>query len=152
MGDLARIWELAWGGEDLEPMGRIENRQEQRKQEENQKVFFLGKEEIPVRSDSIVVFRNEEFFVELVSGSSFVIRPRYERVYLRIKGRRGNKRYVRFVKRANPIVIAPMVTRENPEIWFREQYVSNARRNMQGHFIRKIWEHRHEFMPMLCMG
>jgi len=145
--DLNRILEQAWA-EEPEPVGRVVS-EEQREQEKERKILFLGKKElVPNRS---VLYRNEEFFIE-ANGSSFVIRPRYERVYLRIKGRRGNKRYVRFVKRANPIVIAPMVTRENPEIWFREQYVSNARRNMQGHFIRKIWEHRHEFMPMLCMG
>ncbi len=148
MNELSRVLELAWA-EEPEPVGRIES--EQREQEENRKVFFLGKKEITAHVGSIV-FENEEFFVELVSGSSFVIRPRYERVYLRKRGKRGNKRYVRFVKRANPIVIAPMATRENPEIWFREQYVSNAKRNMQGHFIKKIWEHREEFMPLLCMG
>ena len=145
--DLNRILEQAWA-EEPEPVGRVVS-EEQREQEKERKILFLGKKElVPNRS---VLYRNEEFFIE-ANGSSFVIRPRYERVYLRIKGRRGNKRYVRFVKRANPIVIAPMVTRENPEIWFREQYVSNAKRNMQGHFIKKIWEHRHEFMPMLCMG
>ena len=147
--DLNRILEQAWA-EESEPMARVEENQREQEEKHEKKLLFLGKKEITPRSN-VVLFENGEFFVEL-SGSSFIIRPKYEREYLKIKGKRGNKRYVKFTKVAKEILIPAPITRENPEIWFREQYVSNARRNMQGHFIRKIWEHRHEFMPILCMG
>jgi len=140
------ILEQAWA-EEPEPVGRIEN--EQREQEKERKILFLGKKEVvPNRS---VLYRNGEFFIE-ANGSSFVIRPRYEREYLRIKGKRGNKRYTKFTKSAKEILVPMPIVRENPMLWFEQNYLINARRNMQGHFIRKIWEHRHEFMPMLCMG
>ncbi|RLC62586.1 MAG: hypothetical protein DRI01_06660 [Chloroflexi bacterium] len=139
---------MAWAKEP-EPVGRIENRQEQREQEENRKVFFLGKKEITPRSD-VVLFENEEFFIEKVDGS-FIIRPRYIREYLRIRGKR-NKKYMKFTRAPTPIMIPLITVRENPMLWFEQNYLINARRNMQGHFIRKIWEHRYEFMPMLCMG
>ena len=147
MNELARILEQGWA-EEPEPVGRIEN--EQREQEKEKKILFLGKKEVvPVRSDSIV-FENGEFFVERLSGS-FIIRPRYIKEYLRIRGKR-NKKYTKFTRAPTPIMIPLMTVRENPMLWFEQNYLINARRNMQGHFIRKIWEHRHEFMPMLCMG
>ncbi|RLJ06082.1 MAG: hypothetical protein DRP16_05480, partial [Candidatus Aenigmatarchaeota archaeon] len=105
------------------------------------------KEVVPNRS---VLYRNEEFFIE-ANGSSFVIRPKWEKEYLRIRGKR-NKKYTKFTRAPTPIMIPLMTVRENPMLWFEQNYLINARRNMQGHFIRKIWEHRHEFMPMLCMG
>ena len=148
MDELGRILELAWAKEP-EPVGRIENRQEQREQEENRKVFFLGKKEITPHSDC-VVFENGEFFIERLSGS-FIIRPKWEKEYLRIRGKR-NKKYTKFTRAPTPIMIPLMSVRENPVLWFEQNYLINARRNMQGWFIRKIWEHRHEFMPMLCMG
>ena len=145
--DLNRILELGWAAEESEPVGRIEN--EQREQEKERKILFLGKKEITPRSD-VVLFENGEFFIEKVDGS-FIIRPRYIREYLRIRGKR-NKKYTKFTRAPTPIMIPLMAVRENPMLWFEQNYLINARRNMQGHFIRKIWEHRHEFMPMLCMG
>ena len=146
--ELNRILEKAWA-EEPEPVGRIEENQQE--QEKEKKILFLGEKEIvPVRSDSIV-FENGEFFVERLSGS-FIIRPRYIREYLRIKGKRGNKRYTKLTKSAKEILVPMPIVRENPMLWFEQNYLINARRNMQGHFIRKIWEHRYEFMPMLCMG
>ena len=145
--DLNRILELGWAAEESEPVGRIEN--EQREQEKERKILFLGKKEITPRSD-VVLFENGEFFIEKVDGS-FIIRPRYIREYLRIRGKR-NKKYTKFTRAPTPIMIPLMTVRENPMLWFEQNYLINARRNMQGHFIRKIWEHRHEFMPMLCMG
>ncbi len=145
MDELARILEQAWA-EELEPVGRIE--ENQREQEKEKKILFLGKKEVvPNRS---VLYRNEEFFIE-ANGSSFVIRPKWEKEYLRIRGKR-NKKYTKFTRAPTPIMIPLMTVRENPMLWFEQNYLINARRNMQGHFIRKIWEHRHEFMPMLCMG
>lgn len=145
MDELARILEQAWA-EELEPVGRIE--ENQREQEKEKKILFLGKKEVvPNRS---VLYRNEEFFIE-ANGSSFVIRPKWEKEYLRIRGKR-NKKYTKFTRAPTPIMIPLMTVRENPMLWFEQNYLINARRNMQGHFISKIWEHRHEFMPMLCMG
>ena len=145
MDELARILEQAWA-EELEPVGRIE--ENQREQEKEKKILFLGKKEVvPNRS---VLYRNEEFFIE-ANGSSFVIRPKWEKEYLRIRGKR-NKKYTKFTRAPTPIMIPLMTVRENPMLWFEQNYLINARRNMQGWFIRKIWEHRHEFMPMLCMG
>jgi len=147
--ELNRILELAWTAEEQsEPVARIE--ENQREQEKERKILFLGKKEITPRSD-VVLFENGEFFVEL-NGSGAIIRPRYEKEYLKIRGRRGNKRYTKFTQAPNPVLIPLAVTRENPEKWLNEQYVSNAKRNMQGAFIRAIWKHRHEFMPMLMMG
>jgi len=148
MNELARILEQGWA-EEPEPVGRVEERQ-QREQEKEKKILFLGKKEITPRSD-VVLFENGEFFVEL-NGSGAIIRARYEKEYLKIRGRRSSKRYTKFTRAPNPVLIPLAVTRENPEKWLNDQYVSNAKRNMQGHFIKKIWEHRHEFMPMLCMG
>lgn len=147
MEELSQLLEKAWA--EPEPMSRVVS--DERREQEEKKILFLGKKEIPVRSNSIVVFSNEEFFIELVSGS-FVIRPRYEKEYLRIKGKRGNKRYTKFTKAPTPIVVPLAVTRENPEIWFNEQYVRYARKNMQGSFIKRIWEYREEFMGLLCVG
>ncbi|RLB90104.1 MAG: hypothetical protein DRH10_04685, partial [Deltaproteobacteria bacterium] len=80
MDELARILEQAWA-EELEPVGRIE--ENQREQEKEKKILFLGKKEVvPNRS---VLYRNEEFFIE-ANGSSFVIRPKWEKEYLRIRG------------------------------------------------------------------
>ena len=147
MIDLARVLEQAWA-EEPEPVARIE--ENQRDQEKERKILFLGKKEITPRSD-IVLYENGEFFIELVSGS-FIIRPKYIREYLRVKGRRGNKRYTKFVRTPNPIVIPMMTVRENPIRWFEQNYLSNVKRNQQGAFIKAIWKHRHEFMPMLMMG
>ena len=149
MVDMSRVFEQAWA-EEPEPVCRIES-EEQREQEEKRekKLLFLGKKEVV--SNRSVVYRNGEFFIEIASGS-FVIRPRYEKEYLRVKGKRGNKRYTKFTKAPTPIVIPIAITRENPEIWFNEQYVRYARKNMQGSFIKRVWEHRGEFMPLLCMG
>ena len=145
--ELAQIFEEAWAEEQSEPMARVEERQ-QREQEKERKILFLGKKEVvPNRS---VLYRNEEFFIE-ANGSSFVIRPKWEKEYLRIRGKR-NKKYMKFTRAPTPIMIPLMAVRENPMLWFEQNYLINARRNMQGHFIRKIWEHRYEFMPMLCMG
>ena len=145
MNELNRILGLAWA-EEPEHVGRIEN--EQREQEKERKILFLGKKEVvPNRS---VLYRNEEFFIE-ANGSSFVIRPKWEKEYLRIRGKR-NKKYIKFTRAPTPIMIPLMTVRENPMLWFEQNYLINAKRNMQGWFIRKIWKHRHEFMPMLCMG
>ena len=97
------------------------------------------------------MYRNGEFFIE-ANGSSFVIRPRWEKEYLRIRGKRGNKRYVKFARAPAPIMIPLMSVRENPMLWFEQNYLSNVKRNQQGAFIKKIWEHRDEFMSLLCMG
>ena len=146
MDELARILEKAWA-EEPEPVARIE--ENQREQEKERKILFLGKKEVvPVRS---VLYRNEEFFIE-ANGSSFIIRPRYEREYLKIRGKRGNKRYVKFTKVAKEILVPMPIVRENPILWFEQNYLSNAKRNMQGAFIRKVWKHREEFMELLCMG
>jgi len=146
MDELARILEKAWA-EEPEPVARIE--ENQREQEKERKILFLGKKEVvPVRS---VLYRNEEFFIE-ANGSSFIIRPRYEREYLKIRGKRGNKRYVKFTKVAKEILVPMPIVRENPILWFEQNYLSNAKRNMQGAFIRKVWKHREEFMGLLCMG
>ena len=148
MMDMSRVFEQAWE----EPVCRIES-EEQREQEEKRekKLLFLGKKEITPRSDSIVVFENGSFFIEMINGS-FILRPKFLKEYLRVKGKRGNKRYTKFTKAPTPIVIPIAITRENPEIWFNEQYVRYARKNMQGSFIKRVWEHRGEFMPLLCMG
>ena len=147
MTELNRILEKAWAAEEQsESVARIE--ENQREQEKEKKILFLGKKEVvPNRS---VLYRNEEFFIE-ANGSSFVIRPKWEKEYLRIRGKR-NKKYMKFTRAPTPIMIPLMTVRENPMLWFEQNYLINARRNMQGWFIRKIWEHRHEFMPMLCMG
>ena len=146
MNELARILEQGWAEEQSESVARIE--ENQREQEKEKKILFLGKKEVvPNRS---VLYRNEEFFIE-ANGSSFVIRPKWEKEYLRIRGKR-NKKYMKFTRAPTPIMIPLMTVRENPMLWFEQNYLINARRNMQGWFIKKIWEHRHEFMPMLCMG
>ena len=147
MEELSQLLEKAWA-EEPEPVDRIEENQQD--QEKERKILFLGKKEITPRSD-IVLYENGIFFIELVSGS-FVIRPKYMREYLRVKGRRGNKRYTKFTRAANPIVIPMMTVRENPIRWFEQNYLSNVKRNQQGAFIKAIWKHRHEFMPMLMMG
>ena len=147
MIDLARILEeQAWV--EPEPVGRAE--ENQREQEKERKILFLGEKEITPRSDSIVVFENGEFLIEKLEGS-FIIRPKYIREYLRIRGKR-NKKYTKFTRAPTPIMIPLMSVRENPMLWFEQNYLINAKRNMQGWFIRKIWEHRHEFMGLLCMG
>jgi len=146
MDELARILEQAWA-EEPEPVGRVVS-EEQREQEKEKKILFLGKKEVVLNRS--VLYRNGEFFIE-ANGSSFVIRPRWEKEYLRIRGKR-NKKYTKFTRAPTPIMIPLMTVRENPVLWFEQNYLINAKRNMQGWFIRKIWEHRHEFMPMLCMG
>ena len=145
--DLNRILGLAWTAEEQsEPVTRIEEKQ--REQEKEKKILFLGKKEVvPNRS---VLYRNEEFFIE-ANGSSFVIRPKWEKEYLRIRGKR-NKKYTKFTRAPTPIMIPLITVRENPMLWFEQNYLSNAKRNQQGWFIKKIWEHRHEFMELLCMG
>ena len=151
MVDMSRVFEQAWA-EEPEPVCRIES-EEQREQEEKRekKLLFLGKKEITPRSDSIVVFENNVFFIERVDGS-FIIRPKYIREYLRVRGKRGNKRYVKFTRAPAPIMIPLMSVRENPMLWFEQNYLSNVKRNQQGSFIKKIWEHRYEFMPVMMMG
>ena len=148
MEDLTRILEQAWA-EELEPVCRVVS-EELREQEEKRekKLLFLGKKEVV--SNRSVVYRNGEFFIE-ANGSSFVIRPRWEKEYLRIRGKR-NKKYTKFTRAPCSIVIPMPVVRENPMLWFEQNYLSNVKRNQQGAFIKKIWEHRYEFMPVMMMG
>ena len=152
MVDMSRVFEQAWA-EEPEPLCRVVS-EEQREQEEKRekKLLFLGKKEITPRSDSIVLFENGSFFIEMINGS-FVIRPKFIKEYLRLKGTRRNKKYIKLVKSAKPILIPMPVTRENPMLWFEQQYLKNAKgKNEQSRFIRAIWEHRQEFISMLCMG
>ena len=133
--EMNRVLEEVW--KDLLPM--ISQDEEPQKKVREKTEFYLGERKVePVNP---VIFENGVFFVE--RGSSFlVIRPKTMKRYT--KKIRGTERTIKIEKGAKDIMIPFIISGENPLEYFKQTYLDGARNNLQGRFVRKVWEYRDE--------
>ena len=143
--NLKEVLEEVWKS----PMDRVEESDEEAKQQPKQKkTFFLG--EKAVKPQNPVIFSNGVFFVER-APQFLVIRPKTVKEYLRKV--RGTERTIKIQRAPKEILIPLPQTRENPIKWFEERYVEQSRkRNQQGRFIKEIWKYRNEVFKGVMMG
>lgn len=112
------------------------------------RVYYLG--EFPVEPQNPVIFSNGLFFVEKAT-QSLIIRPKIEKRY--IKKVRKSKRIVEITKSKAEILIPLQATAENPQLWFKSNYLNQAiKRNAQNAFIKQIWKYRDEIFKEVCVG
>ena len=133
--EMNRVLEEAW----KDPLPMISQDEEPQKKIREKTTFYLGERKVePVNP---VIFENGVFFVE--RGSSFLaIRPKTMKRYT--KKIRGTERTIKVEKGAKDIMIPFLILRKNPVEYFKQTYLDGARNNLQGRFVRKVWEYRDE--------
>lgn len=110
--------------------------------------YYLGK--FPVEPQNQVIFTNGTFFVERTS-QFLIIRPTTQRRY--IKKVRKSKRTVEITKSNAEILIPLPITTENPELWFKQNYLDQTtKRNSQTSFIKTIWKYKDNIFKEVMMG